>query len=186
LNPTNRYVILELQKKQPPPTRGWPILKIEIHPRTGQSLQGWFFYACFQDFIEKRYLQLTKIKVSNAITNIPKAIRSLKSYFIRTTSHLCMMEGQRPCSNTIVPCHYGNISHFNVQLFFSPTDHSSTAAFSYLMTKTFHDLTTDTKITLRLRSSSSTSEGATIYDLIFSPSTLMSTPLIAVTFLVKI
>ncbi|GEM_PF-5125332 len=42
--------------------------------------------------------------------NIPKVIRSLNSYFIRTTSHLCMMEGQRPCSDTIVPCHYGNIS----------------------------------------------------------------------------
>ncbi len=50
--------------------------------------------------------------------SIPKAIRSLKSYFIRTTSHLCNVGGQRPCSNTIVPCHYGNISHINVQLLF--------------------------------------------------------------------
>ena len=42
------------------------------------------------------------IKVSSARMNMPKAIRSLKSKFICTTSHLCMMEGQPPC-NTIVP-----------------------------------------------------------------------------------
>nr|DAL96553.1 MAG TPA: hypothetical protein [Caudoviricetes sp.] len=56
------YAILELQKEQPPPTRGWPILKIEIHPRTVQSLQGWFFYACFQDFIEKTLLTINENK----------------------------------------------------------------------------------------------------------------------------
>jgi len=38
------------------------------------------FLFCLQNFIEKRYLQLTKTKVSNAIMNIPKAIRSLKSF----------------------------------------------------------------------------------------------------------
>nr|DAL96555.1 MAG TPA: CPFTSY TRANSPORT, CHLOROPLAST BIOGENESIS, SIMIBI.8A [Caudoviricetes sp.] len=38
------------------------------------------------------------------------------------------MEGQRPCSDTIVPCQYGNISHFNVQLLFlnEPTAFFST------------------------------------------------------------
>ncbi|MEY8356507.1 hypothetical protein AALB39_24590 [Lachnospiraceae bacterium 54-53] len=103
----------------------------KLHPaQHANVLQGWFFYACFQDFIEKCYLQLTKIKVSNAIMNIPKAIRSLKSYFIRTTSHLCMMEGQRPCSDTIIPCHYGNISHFNVQLLFPAAGLNGSAAFS--------------------------------------------------------
>jgi hypothetical protein len=29
-----------------------------------------------------------------------------------------MMEGQRPCSDTIVLEKYGNLIHFNVQLFF--------------------------------------------------------------------
>ena len=112
------------------PYKGLAHTKIEIHPRTCQSIQGWFFYACFQVFIEKCYLQLTKIKVSNATMNIPKAIRSLKSYFIRTTSHLCNMGGQRPCSDTIVPCHYGNISHFNVQLLFPAAGRNGSAAVS--------------------------------------------------------
>ena len=121
LNPAARYAILELQKEQPPQYKGLAHIMYDrkLHPaQHANVLQGWFSIACFQDFIEKRYLQLTKIKVSNAIMNIPKAIRSLKSYFIRTTSHLCMMEGQRPCSDTIAPCPYGNISHFNVQLLF--------------------------------------------------------------------
>ncbi len=78
---------------------------------------------------KKRYLQFTKIKVSNAIINIPKAIRSLKSYFIRTTSHLCMMEGQRPCSDTIAPCHNNSISPFNVQLFSLAAGYHGPAAF---------------------------------------------------------
>ncbi|WP_024347088.1 hypothetical protein [Lacrimispora indolis] len=30
----------------------------KFHPVTVQSIQGWFFYACSQDFIEKHYLQL--------------------------------------------------------------------------------------------------------------------------------
>jgi len=131
LNPAARYAILELQKEQPPQYKGLANKKMEkLHPFTVQSIQGWFSIACFQDFIEKRYLQLTKIKVSNAIMNIPKAIRSLNSYFIRTTSHLCMMEGQRPCSDTIVPCHFGNISHFYVQLFFLTTSNYGSTTFS--------------------------------------------------------
>lgn len=113
---------LNYKRNNRPNTRGWPILKIEIS-RYRPSIQGRFSIAHFWD-LRKRYLQFTKIKVSNAIMNIPKAIRSLKSYFIRTTSHLCMMEGQRPCSNTIVPCHYGNISHINVQLLFPAADYS--------------------------------------------------------------
>ncbi len=75
-------------------------------------------FLCLSPGFKKRYLRLLKIKVSNAIMNIPKAIKSLKSRFIRTTSHLCRMEGQRPCSDTIVPYHHGNISHFFMQLFF--------------------------------------------------------------------
>ncbi len=43
---------------------------------------------------EKRYWLIKMIKISNARMNIPKAIRSLKSNLIRTTSHLCRMEGQ--------------------------------------------------------------------------------------------
>ncbi len=43
---------------------------------------------------EKRYWLIKMIRVSNARMNIPKAIRSLKSNFICTTSHLCRMEGQ--------------------------------------------------------------------------------------------
>jgi len=119
--------LLELQKEQPPQYKGLAYKKIEI-PRYQPSIQGGFSIAHFWDF-RKRYLQFTKIKVSNAIMNIPKAIRSLKSYFIRTTSHLCMMEGQRPCSNTIAPCSYGNISHFNVQLLFPAAGQLNAAEF---------------------------------------------------------
>ena len=129
LNPVARYAILELQKEQPPQYKGLANKKIEI-PRYRPSIQGGFSIAHYWDFIEKRYLQLTKIKVSNAIMNIPKVIRSLNSYFIRTTSHLCMMEGQRPCSDTIVPCHFGNISHFYVQLFFLTTSNYGSTTFS--------------------------------------------------------
>ena len=64
------------------------IAKIEIPPSNLPSLQGWFFYVRFRDFKEKRYLRLSKIKVSNAMSSIPKAIRSWKLKFIRTTSHL--------------------------------------------------------------------------------------------------
>ena len=121
------YAILELQKEQPPQYKGLAYKKIEI-PRYQPSIQGGFSIAHFWGF-RKRYLQFMKIKVSNAIMNIPKAIRSLKSYFIRTTSHLCNVGGQRPCSNTIVPCHYGNISHFNVQLLFPAAGFNSSAPF---------------------------------------------------------
>jgi len=119
---------MNIQKEQPPQYKGLAYKKIEI-PRYQPSIQGGFSIAHFWDF-RKRYLQFTKIKVSNAIMNIPKAIRSLKSYFIRTTSHLCMMEGQRPCSNTIVPCHYGNISHIILQLLSPATGVNNFAAFS--------------------------------------------------------
>ena len=81
LNPVARYAILELQKEQPPQYKGLANKKIEI-PRYRPSIQGGFSIAHYWDFIEKRYLQLTKIKVSNAIMNITKAIRSLKSKFI--------------------------------------------------------------------------------------------------------
>lgn len=81
LNPVARYAILELQKEQPPQYKGLANKKIEI-PRYRPSIQGGFSNAHYWDFIEKRYLQLTKIKVSNAIMNIPKAISSLKSKFI--------------------------------------------------------------------------------------------------------
>ena len=79
---------------------------------TRQSFQGWFFYAHSWDF--RNYLRLLKIKVSSTTMNVPNAIRSLKSRFIRTTSHLCMMEGQHPC-NTIVPCHNGSTSVLSLQ-----------------------------------------------------------------------
>lgn len=42
------------------------------------------------------------IKVSNARMNMPKDMRSLKSNFIRTTSHLCNRRST-PCSDTVVP-----------------------------------------------------------------------------------
>jgi hypothetical protein len=40
-----------------------------------------------------------------------------------------MMEGQRPCSDTIVPYQYGNISLFNTQLIFPVVIYNSFAAF---------------------------------------------------------
>lgn len=128
LSTIHSCAIIELQKEQPPQYKGLAYKKIEI-PRYQPSIQGGFSIAHFWDF-RKRYLQFTKIKVSNAIMNIPKAIRSLKSYFIRTTSHLCNVGGQRPCSNTIVPCPYGNISHFNVQLLFPAAGQLSTTEYS--------------------------------------------------------
>jgi len=157
LSTIHSCAIIELQKEQPPQYKGLAYKKIEI-PRYQPSIQGGFSIAHFWGF-RKRYLQFTKIKVSNAIMNIPKAIRSLKSYFIRTTSHLCNVGGQRPCSNTIAPCHYGNISHFNVQLLFPAAVRSPTTAFSTLMMKTSHYLTTAKKLMLPLHSSSRTNEG---------------------------
>ena len=54
---------------------------------------------------KQHYFKNVKTNVSNARTNIPKAIRSLKSngfLSISTTPILCMNRGQPPC-NTIVP-----------------------------------------------------------------------------------
>ena len=58
------------------------------------SIQGWFFFACFQAATEKRYLRLLKIKVSNAMRNSPKAIRSWKLKDIRIPPLLCRVGGQ--------------------------------------------------------------------------------------------
>jgi len=66
LSPVARYAILELQKEQPPQYKGVADKKMEI-PRYRPSIQGGFSIAHYWDFIEKRYLQLTKVKVSNAI-----------------------------------------------------------------------------------------------------------------------
>ena len=65
------------------------------------------FLRLFQDFKEKRYLRLLKIKVSNAMINSPKAMRSWKLKYICTTSHpMYDMGGQRPCSDTVIPFAY--------------------------------------------------------------------------------
>lgn len=58
---------------------------------TGQVYRGGFSMPSSEP--EKSYLRLLKIKVSNARTNIPNVMRSLKSKFIRTTSPL-MYDGE--------------------------------------------------------------------------------------------
>ena len=80
---------------------------------------------------------------------VPKAIRSLKSYFIRITSQLCIMGGQRPCSNTIAPCHYGNISHFNVQLLFPAAGHNCPCCLFSLLMKTYGPHRLNSQLALR-------------------------------------
>ena len=52
------------------------------------------FLRLFQDFKEKRYLRLLKIKVSNAMSSSPKAIRSWKLKDIRIPPLLCRVGGQ--------------------------------------------------------------------------------------------
>ncbi len=64
------------------------MLKVENPPLTSSK------YTRVVFLYEKRYWLIKTIRVSNARMNIPKAIRSLKSNFICTTSHLCKMEGQ--------------------------------------------------------------------------------------------
>ena len=67
----------------------WLTLKMnyEIHPYRQSMEVGFFMY----------YRLINMTKVSNAMMNIPKAIKSLKSYgFLSTriTAHLYKMEGQ--------------------------------------------------------------------------------------------
>ena len=61
------------------------ITQIEIPPSLPAKYTRVVFLCPFLG-LRKRYLRLLEIKVSNARTNIPNAIRSLKSKLIRTTS----------------------------------------------------------------------------------------------------
>ena len=78
------------------PQRGWPYWRDRNSTLTLPKFTRVVFLRPFSG-LRNDYLRLLKIKVSNAIMNIPKAIRSLKSKLICITSpSLCRMGRPTP------------------------------------------------------------------------------------------